>query len=94
MKEGSATKLDRLKWEGDGGIKKRMTPIQTIDYMEPNVKKQTESQMLKTKQKKKEERKKKILLLPTVWKGDLRKTPPYHRASSPWAYMRTFTTLL
>ena len=47
--------------------------------------------MLKQKKKKLKE---KNLLLPTVWKGDLSKTPPYHRASSLWAYMRIFTPSL
>lgn len=61
---------------------KRMVAILTIHLWnqmlkEPNV-----------KNKAKKTEKKKIVLLPTVWKCGLSKTPPYHRASSPWAYMR------
>lgn len=57
-------------------------------YLEPNVE---NAEVPKQRKKKKE----KTLLLPTVWKHGLSKnTSIYHRASSLWAYMRTFTPSL
>lgn len=50
--------------------------------------------MLNTKQKKKRRKKKSCSCQLCGRVISVKKTPPYHRASSPWAYMRIFKPLL
>lgn len=81
-------------WTDSNGGMKRMTPILPIDFWNQVLKTKKVLNVKNKEKKVTKERKKKSCSCQVCGRVTSVKTPPYHRASSPWAYMRIFTPLL
>lgn len=80
-------------WTDSNG--ERMTSILIIDFCNQMLKtKKRLNVKNKAKKKKKEEERKESCSCQLCGRVTSVKTPPYHGASSPWAYMRIFTPSL